>query len=349
MSFLIYGAYGYTGTLIARAAVGRGMTPTLAGRDDAKLGTLAEELEVPYRTFELSDAAALDAALDEARLVLHCAGPFVHTAAPMVEGCLRTGTDYLDITGEIQVFEMLAALDDQAQAMDAMLLPGVGFDVVPSDGLAAHLHARLPSAEQLALAIFSRGGISRGTATSAVEHIGRGGAIRRNGHIQQVPLGWRTRTVDFGRGPVEVTAMPWGDVATAYRSTGIPNITTYMRLPKSARRLVSISEWLMPVLATAPVQRLLKRYVQRGKPGPTAAERERGASVVWGEAIDEAGGRAVARLHGPDPYDVTVDAALTAVQHVLDGEAPSGYQTPSTAFGADFALEIDGITREDVD
>ena len=218
MPYLIYGAYGYTGALIARAAVEQGLTPTLAGRDDDRLRALADELDLPRRPFSLTSAADIDTALEDMTCVLHCAGPFAHTAAPMVEGCLRTNTHYLDITGEIEVFETLAALDDQAQEMEVMLLPGVGFDVVPSDGLAAHLHRRLPSAEQLELAIFNRGGgISRGTATSAIEHIGRGGLIRRDGKIQQVPLGWRTRTVDFGTGPVEVTAMPWGDVATAYR------------------------------------------------------------------------------------------------------------------------------------
>lgn len=348
MSFLLYGAYGYTGALIARAAVARAMEPVLAGRNEAKLRALAGELGVPYRAFPLSDAAALDAALEETGLVLHCAGPFVDTAAPVVVGCLRTGVPYLDITGEIPVYEMLASLDEPAREAGAMLLPGVGFDVVPTDGLAAHLHARLPSAVQLELAIFSRGGVSHGTGVTAVDQIRQGGLIRRNGRLQRVPIGWRARTVDFGRGPVEVTAVPWADVATAYRSTGIPNITTYMRVPRLARRMAPFGAWIEPVLATPPVQALLKQYADRRSPGPSARMREQGASAVWGEVIDETGARAVARLRGPDPYEVTVDAALAAVQRVLGGTAPPGYQTPSTAFGADFVLAIDGIVREDV-
>jgi len=348
MPFLIYGAYGYTGSLIAREAVERGLTPTLAGRDEAKLRALAEELTLPYRAFELSNTEALDTALDEAMLVLHCAGPYAHTATPMVEGCLRTGTDYLDITGEIEVLEMLAALDEQAQALDVMLLPSVGFDVVPSDCLAVHLHERLPSAEQLELAIYGKGGFSRGTAATAIEQFGQGGTIRRDGQLQHVPMGWRTRRVDFGEGPVEVISIPWGDVATAYRSTGIPNITTYMRLPELVQHLMAVGRALDRLLATTPVQQLLKRRVQKGKPGPTAEERAAGESFVWGEAVDEAGTRAVARLHGPETYDFTVQAALAAVQRVLDGGATPGFQTPATAFGADFVFEVDGVTREEV-
>lgn len=348
MSFLIYGAYGYTGTLIARAAVRRGLQPTLAGRNADRLRACSEEFGLPYCAFALSDEAALDAALGAVPCVLHCAGPFVDTAAPMVEGCLRTGTHYLDITGEIEVYETLRALDEQAQSMDVMLLPGVGFDVVPSDGLAAHLHAQLPSATQLELAIFSRGGVSHGTARTAVAQLGQGGFIRRNGRLREVPIGWRTRAVDFGEGPVSVTAIPWGDLATAYRSTGIPNITTYMRLPRLVQQLAPLGAWVEPALASAPVQAMLKTYVERRTRGPSDAAREHGESIVWGEVINEAGARAVARLRGPEPYDFTVEAALAAVQRVRNGEAPSGYQTPATAFGADFPLALDGVAREDV-
>lgn len=348
MPFLIYGAYGYTGALIAGAAVEAGMTPTLAGRDGARLRALAEELVLPYRIFALTDANALDAALADTQLVLHCAGPFVHTAEPMVKGCLRTGTDYLDITGEIEVFEMLAALDTAARDADVMLLPGVGFDVVPSDCLAAHLHSQLPSAAQLEIAIFGKGGVSRGTATTAVEQLGQGGTIRRNGTLQSVPTGWRTRTVDFGEGPVRVITIPWGDVSTAYRSTGIPNITTYMRLPDVVQRLMQVGGRLERMLAVDPVKQFLKRRVQRGNPGPSSEERNQGESYVWGEVINEAGERAAARLHGPEAYAFTVRAALAAVQRALDGGAAPGFQTPSTAFGADFVLDINDVTREAV-
>lgn len=348
MPFLIYGAYGYTGDLIARAAVERDMTPTLAGRDGARLRALAEELVLPYRIIDLDDPAALDTALEATQLVLHCAGPFAHTALPMVEACLRTGTDYLDITGEIDVFEQLAALDEPARAADVMLLPGVGFDVVPTDCLAAYLHQQLPDAVQLELAFFAKGGISRGTATTAIERLGEGGTIRREGQLQPVPTGWRTRTVDFGRGPVQVMTIPWGDLSTAYRTTGIPNITTYMRLPDTVQRVMRAGRWLEGVLAAGPIRRFLKRRVQQGAPGPTAEERARGASVIWGEALDDLGQRVAARLRGPETYAFTVETALAAVGRVLGGTRAAGYQTPASVFGTDFVLSIEGVVREEV-
>ncbi len=345
MPFLIYGAYGYTGSLIARAAAEQGMTPTLAGRDAARVRALAEELVLPYRVFDLNETEALYTAVEATQLVLHCAGPFVHTAAPMVEACLRTGTDYLDITGEIDVFEQIAARRAEAQSAGAMLLPGVGFDVVPTDCLAAHLHQQLPDAIQLELAIFAQGGISRGTATTAIEQLGEGGQIRRKGALQRVPTGWKIRTVDFGRGPVEVITIPWGDIATAYRSTGIPNITTYMRFPDWVQRVMHYGGAWADRLPVGPARAFLKRRVQQGAAGPTASEREQGESVVWGEVLNEAGERAAARLRGPETYTFTVEAALAAVKRALEGARRPGFQTPSTAFGADFVLAIDGVTR----
>ena len=106
---LIYGANGYTGALIARLAAERGLRPVLAGRSRAGLAAVATPLGLEERVFALEDAAALDAGLAEARVVLHCAGPFAHTARRMADACFRTHTHYLDITGEIAVFEALAA------------------------------------------------------------------------------------------------------------------------------------------------------------------------------------------------------------------------------------------------
>src|SRR4051812_14952024 len=169
----------------------------------------------------------MDAAVGEVAAVLHCAGPFSHTSRPMADACLRTKTHYLDITGEAAVIESLAARDEEAKRSGVMLLPCVGFDVVPTDCLAAHLKRRLPSATRLALAIQGIGRISRGTATTMVENINRGGLIRRGGKLQSVPAAWKTREIDFGRGPRSATTIPWGDVATAFYSTGIPNIVVY--------------------------------------------------------------------------------------------------------------------------
>ena len=140
--FLLYGSYGYTGRLIADRALEQGLRPLLAGRDVAALAAQAAELGLEFRAFSLDDTAALDAAVRAVPVVLHAAGPFAHTAAPMAQACIRAGVHYLDITGEIAVFEAMAALDGAARASGVMLMPGAGFDVVPTDCLAAHLARR---------------------------------------------------------------------------------------------------------------------------------------------------------------------------------------------------------------
>ncbi|MCA9269835.1 MAG: saccharopine dehydrogenase NADP-binding domain-containing protein, partial [Planctomycetales bacterium] len=96
-TWMLYGAYGYTGRLIAREAAARGMRPTLAGRDADKLRPLADELQLPLQAFSLDDTASVAAKLEGFALVLNCAGPFSQTAGPMIEACLQSRTHYLDI------------------------------------------------------------------------------------------------------------------------------------------------------------------------------------------------------------------------------------------------------------
>jgi short subunit dehydrogenase-like uncharacterized protein len=281
--------------------------------------------------------------------VLHCAGPFVHTSRQMADACLRTRTHYLDITGEIAVFEALAACDAEARAAGIMVLPGVGFDVVPSDCLAAHLKRRLPSATSLALAFQALGRVSRGTANTAVENLARGGMVRRAGTLVAVPANYKTRVIDLGRGPVTASAIPWGDVSTAFSSTGIPNIEVYTVLSATTRLLMAASGELRPVLASYAAQRLLKRLV-RGQPlGPSDEERARGMSLLWGEVVDDLGARCVSRVRAPEGYTLTALTALAIAEKALAGQAPAGFQTPSRAYGADLILEIPGVTREDIE
>ena len=349
MSYLIYGAYGYTGQLIARMAAERGQKPLLAGRDADRLVALAESLGLDYAVCALDDSTTLDAILHDKTVVLHCAGPFSRTAAPMAEACLRTKTHYLDVTGEISVYAHLATLDERARAASIMILPGVGFDVVPSDCLALYLKQQLPTATHLDLAIMGLGSLSHGTATTAVENIAEGGAIRRDGILERVPAAWKTRLADFGQGPVEVVSIPWGDVFTAYHSTAIPNITVYAALGKSLPQLMRVTRYFGWLLGSSPVQAFLKKRIDQQPAGPTDDARARGKSFVWGTAWDDEGHRVTARIRGPEGYTYTALAALAIVNKVLGGDAPVGFQTPSQAYGSDLALEVGGVIREDID
>jgi len=346
-TFLLYGATGYTGSLTARTAVQRGLKPVLAGRNPAKVGALAAELGLEWRAFSLEDAEALDRVLRETAVVLHCAGPYSRTYKPMADACLRTGTHYLDLTGELMEHEALAARDAEAKAAGVMLLPSVGFDVVPSDCLAVHLKRRLPTATRLTLAFQAFGGSSRGTMISAFDAVDRPGMVRRDGRLVPVPAAWKTRPVDFGQGPVACTTLPWGDLATAYRSTGIPNIETYIALPASQRLVMKSARYLGWLLGSKPGKAALMRMARALPAGPSDTERAGGHSLLWGEAIDDAGKRVECRMLTPHTYTFTAIASLVVVERVLAGDAPFGYQTPAKAYGADFALGIAGVTRTD--
>ena len=344
--WMIYGANGYTGELVAREAARRGLRPILAGRSAAAIAPLAKDLGLDHRVVALEDATALDEALAAVKVVLHCAGPFSRTSRPMVEACLRRRVHYLDITGEVEVFEGCAARTAAARAAGVMLLPGTGFDVVPSDCLGAHLKTRLPTATHLALGFQVPASVSHGTATTMVENIHRGGLVRRGGVLTRVPPAFKTRVIDFGRGPVTAVTIPWGDVSTAFHSTGVPNVEVYMAAPAGTRAMLRFARIAGPLLGTPPLQRLLKAGIRRAPRGPSADQRAAARSYLWGEARD--GDRTVvSRLNAPETYALTVQTALAAVGKVRAGGARPGFQTPSLAFGKDFILEIDGVTRAD--
>jgi short subunit dehydrogenase-like uncharacterized protein len=347
-NFLIYGSYGYTGRLVAKEAAKRGLRPILAGRDEGKLGHQAAELGLEYLDFSLAQGKLIDKALEGMNAVVHCAGPFSHTYRPMIESCLRTGTHYLDITGEISVYQALADCDQQAKEAGIMILPGAGFDVVPTDCLAAHLKRRLPTASSLTLAFQAIGRPSRGTANSGIENLHLGGVTRRGGKLVKVPAGWKTRYADFGRGPVRVISIPWGDVFTAYYSTGIPNIEDYMAVPAGLQALMRLSRYFGWLLKLKSVQWVAKGIVRSMPEGLSEAQRLRGLSLIWGEVKDDAGNRRVSRMSTPEAYTLTSLTAVSAVEKVLAGKALPGFQTPSLAFGADFMLEIQGVIREDL-
>jgi short subunit dehydrogenase-like uncharacterized protein len=346
-NFLIYGANGYTGELITRYAVERGMRPILAGRNAIAVEALAKKHHLDYRVFSLEEKDRVDAALNEVDMVLHCAGPFSITSRPMVEACLRNQKHYTDITGEIAVFEAAAALDPKAKDAGVMLMPGVGFDVVPSDCLARHLKDRLPTANRLSLAFYGMGRISHGTQATMTMNVGRGGAIRKDGKITPVPAAWKTREIDFGEGVVKRgVTIPWGDVATAYYSTGIPNIEVFTVVPPAQLKMLKASRYIGWLLATKPAQNYLQKQIPPG--GPSDEERAKGRTLLWGEASDANGNRIESRMQGPEGYTLTAIAALNIAQKIVEGNFQPGYQTPAKAYGADLVMEIDGVRREDV-
>jgi len=344
---LIYGATGYTGKLTARTAKTLGLQPILAGRNEAKVKEVADQLGLAWRAFDLKDTASLEAALSEVAVVLHIAGPFSATARPMVDACIRTNTHYLDITGEIDIFEALATRDGEARLAGIMLLPGVGFDVVPSDCLAAHMKRRMPDARDLKMYIGGLNGVSRGTAKTMIEGIAQGTRVRRGGELETLE-GVHEDLCDFGTGIRPTVAVSWGDVSTAWHSTRIPNIEVHFEAVPELRRMTKVPGMIKYLLGMSFMQTYLKRQVDKRPEGPSDEQRRTGKAILIGVSRNDRNETMRTRLTTPEGYSLTALTGLEIARRVASGDFKPGFQTPSTAYGADFILQFDGVTREDL-
>ncbi|MGI8582058.1 MAG: saccharopine dehydrogenase family protein [Chitinophagaceae bacterium] len=346
-TFLLYGANGYTGELIARYAHEYNLQPILAGRREEALLPLAAKLNLPYKVVDLNDTSTLVAALKEVKVVVHAAGPFQFTARQMVEACLKTGTHYLDINGDIAVFEMLKHHNAAAKQAGIMIMPGVGFDVVPTDCIALLLKKLLPDAVKLQLAFaMTGGGLSHGTATTMANRLGEGGAIRKNGKIVHIPLGKKGMWVDFGIKKLFVMSIPWGDISTAWFTTGIPDIETYAGVSHKTYRLLKLQPLFNWLLRTSFIRNFIKKKINSRATGPSDEMRGKATGLVWGEVTNSAGKTVSARLIGPEGYTLTLHSTLLIAQKALKGIAAPGYQTPAKVYGEDLVLEVPGVKRE---
>ena len=342
-ALLIYGATGYSGRLLATHAAERGLAPIVAGRSAEKVKALAAQLGVEARISAIDDAPRLREILAGVSCVLHAAGPFSATARPMLDACLAARAHYLDITGEIPVFELCESLGARARELGVMLMPGVGFDVVPSDCLAAYVAARVPEPHTLRIAIDALGTPTRGSAKTSIEVMGVGCLVRRAGRIVSLRAGSLQRDFDFGFGPTRCAAAPLGDLVTAWHSTRAENIELYLRAGLGMRAMLRASGPLAPLLRLRAVQRGLRRMVEVMPEGPNEAERKELRGHIVAEAIGADGQVARARLDTPSGYHLTMLGGVEIARRVLEGGAKPGYQTPATAFGADLVLGLDCI------
>jgi short subunit dehydrogenase-like uncharacterized protein len=343
MSFLIYGASGFTGALIVDLAAKKGMKPTIAGRSKDKIKPIADKYGLDYLVFGLNDKDEIVKNLERFPLVLNCAGPFTRTAKPLVEACLISKTHYLDITGEIEVFELVKSYHKKALESKIVLMPGVGFDVVPTDCMADYLHTQLPDATHLELAFANVGGsISHGTMTTMLENLGNTGAARENGKIVPKPIGVKGKMIDFGQLIHFAMTIPWGDVSTAHHTTGIPNIDTYVGVPQMVYFFMKL-QWLFnPILRSDFIKKQLQNYVDKKITGPSESQSQKGKSFIWGKVTNATGKTVEARLTTPEGYKLTAEASLLITQKVTDSKSVAGYQTPAGMFGYSLISEIGG-------
>lgn len=319
------------------------LRPILAGRNEQAIRRLANELQLPYRVVNLEDRAQLENVLKEVDLVLHTAGPFQHTAKAMMEACIATHTHYIDITGEIPVFEMARQYSDRAFEAGVMIMPGTGFDVVPTDCTALYLKNRLPDAVSLQLAFASvGGGLSHGTVNTMIMGLGEGGAVRENGRIVQKPLGHKGMWVVFGVKRLFVMTIPWGDVSTAFYTTGIPNIETYTGISPKIYKVLKIQKLFNWLLKTKFVREYAQKKLKQRPAGPTPEMRAVASSLVWGRVQNAAGQTLETTLQTPDGYTLTAHSSLLIVQKILGGNFKTGCQTPAAVYGENLVLEIPG-------
>jgi short subunit dehydrogenase-like uncharacterized protein len=318
-TWMLYGAVGYTGTLIAQHAHERGHRPVLAGRNRSAINALAERLDMPYRVLALDDPAALRTALAEVDLVLNAAGPFLHTAAPLAAACLDAGVHYIDIGNELQVFRTVYDLDQRARRAGVAVIPGAGFGVVATNCLARYVSDAVGGAQSLEVA--ARAATAQpgpGIAASVRENLPFGGWIRRMGSLHPQPLGSGITTITLPDGPCHVMPFPTGDLEAAFNATGAPDITAYSPVPTDP--------------ATA---------------GPSAgAGPQAYRSFGWARATGPDGATAQAVLQTGESYAFTAAASVRAVEETL-ARSPAGALSPATAFGSDFTVAIPDTTRID--
>lgn len=344
LQWMIYGAYGFTGRLIAREAAARGYRPTLAGRDPQKLQAIAQELNLPHRAVSLTDRKELASLVAEHDIVLHAAGPYTETALPMIEVCLEEGTHYVDIAGELSVFTAIYEQHGEALRRGVALIPGCGFDVVPTDSLAAYLCERLPNANTLEIALDSVTQLSRGTAKAAMEVIANGGFVRENGRLQKWKIGERGPNVRFHGGDRITMLAPFADLESAYRTTGVPNIRTYLALPPGFGFLSSAAPLAHRLIASGPIRRFVQKTIDLALGRRRA--KEEGYASIWGRVTDAEGRSVEGWMRTPEPYHYTALSAVNVVEQLAGGQF-AGTLTPGGAFGTDFALMVPGTERFD--
>jgi short subunit dehydrogenase-like uncharacterized protein len=346
---MIYGSTGFTGRLIAERAVEVGLAPVLAGRDEQRVRQQAEFLGTPWRTVSLDSIDALTEALSDIEAVVHAAGPFVATAPPMLEACLRAETHYLDVSGELPAFREAFRRNSEAVRAGVMLMPGAAWSIVATDCLAAHVAGRLPEAKYLRLGMTQSRLYSRGTVRSAFGLMSAEVVIRRNGRLTFVPIGRMERDFDFGEGERTSMALSWPDAMTAYHTTGIPNVEAYMEVGAAARVLAPLTARIGEAFQL-PILRSVLRFGAAALPeGPAEAARRLARPVIVAEAEDAWRRVSRARLGTADGYDFTALAAVAIAERVIAGDFEPGFQTPGRVYGPDFVLSIEGTTRIDLD
>ena len=346
---LIYGAYGFSGTGISRLAADYGITPVLAGRNESKLKPLAESLGYDYVVLGLeNNHDNLVAVLKHFEIVLHIAGPYTFTGKPMLDAVVAAGTHYVDLTGENHVIQAQLDRDEEFKAANIMVMPAVGYDVVPTDCLNVYVANKIDNPSKLTVVLntyytAAEGAvITRGTMKSGLEMIGRPLLMRQNGEMVEVSAAKVIKREQEGREQTLVQ-IPWADMITSYVSTGIPTIEVF-QLQEG-----EIPAWIPRLAQYDFGRRLLGWLIDNFSPeGPPPDAQQQRQSRIVSTVTNDAGESASAALITPETYLLTFHSTLIVAKRVIDGYWDPGFQTVGKVYGPDLVLEVPGVSRADL-
>jgi len=345
-TFMVYGANGFTGQLIVKEALKKGLRPVIAGRNQLFIETLSTQLSLDYKIFNLNLPSEVSSGIAEVDLVLNCAGPFSQTAEPIVKACLDAKKHYVDITTEVMALEMLRQRNVLAKQRNIMILAGVGFEVVATDCLAATLKKMLPNANKLVLANDVRGGYSKGVVKTILEALKLGGLVRENGMVKKTQLGHKTLEVEFAGVQKHTICVPGADISTAFHSTGIPNIEVFRAIPRNKIWQLKLLRYLGPLAKPDFIQKVVKKLVDRSFKNPDSFELSGNRSYVWGKVENESGESHEARISLPNSYLSTAESAIAVVTHFMKNEPEVGVHTPSELLGEHFVRTLSGVEMQ---
>ncbi|MFM9944931.1 MAG: saccharopine dehydrogenase family protein [Bacteroidia bacterium] len=341
---IVYGSYGYTGELIVEESLSKNLSILLSGRNEEKLKSQSEKTGYPYKAVDINNHAALIELLKEGEVLIHAAGPFINTARQMVEACIEAKTHYLDINGDITVFELIKTFDYKARYARIMLMPGVGFDVVPTDCMAVKLKNKMPDAISLKIAFATiGGGVSHGTATTVAGRLGEKSLRRIDGKLVPIAFGKNGMWLDFGQKRLFFMSIPWGDVSTAFVSTGIPNIESFISVPHKVFKFLKFQGLINWLLRTKAVRKFIQKKIDSKPAGPNFEERKNAYTLVWAEVKNQKGETLSTKLQTPEGYGLTATASLLITEKILSGNFKFGFQTPAMVYGEILIFEIEGV------
>ncbi len=342
-TIMLYGANGFTAGIMLPKLKVLSCKIILAGRNKEAIALIAKKYGYETRIFDLDHAQIVEKNLQDCGLLLNCAGPFTKTAWPLASACVKVRCHYFDITGELSVFQSLFSLNEAARAAKVSIIPGMGFDIVPSDCLAKMLAEQLPDASSIMIAISTKNTrASHGTMKTLFLNIGMMSLASRNGvGIEPVAKDDTHRNVTFNGRTIMCMRAPLADLFCTPKSTGIEHVDTYLAMPKQFERIVPIVNIVRNLAQRPALNKLFAKAIELLPNGPTAAQQQKGCAYIYGEARTNDNRIARAQLRTHEPYVYTGDALIKGAERFLREGLACGFQTPSLAFGSHFAVEVD--------